>query len=503
MLHTDLICYIESLTLGQGRYAGTRFRLLSWQKRFLRGAFGQDDDAALSLARGGGKTTFTAAIAAAAVNGPLVEPMAECVLVASSFEQAVIGFRHALHFLRPAIEAEPKRYRVQDSANRASIQDRQSGAMLRCIGSDPKRMHGLAPKLLLLDELAQWESGKIDSALSALRTSRGKIQGSKALWIGTRPASPDHPFEKALQDQGVGYSQVHAARPQDPTFQRRTWKRSNPGLDHLPDLEAVIRREAKAAKSDPAELASFQALRLNMGIADTLENTLLDAHTWARIEGNAERVGEYVLGVDLGQTAAMSAVAAYWPESGRLECFAVFPQKPSLAERGQHDGVGNLYERMAARSELLIAGEYVSDVQTLLAAALDRWGKPSVITADRWRQCDLMEALSTIGFPFTGLSFRGQGFRDGGEDVRLFRRACVSGKCRPVVSLLLRAAMSEARVVSDPAGNSKLSKGSQGGRRQRARDDAAAAAILSVGEGERRAAMASQDKPRYLGMVNP
>lgn len=494
--------YIESLTIGQGRHAGKPFNLLTWQRRFLRGAFGQPDDAALSLARGGGKTTFTAAIAAAAVNGPLASPMAECVLVASSFEQAVIGFRHALHFLRPAIEAEPRRFRVQDSANRAQVQDRQSGAMLRCIGSDPRRMHGLAPKLLLLDELAQWEAGKIDSALAALRTSRGKIPDSKALWIGTRAASPDHPFERALKGQGVGYSQVHAARESDPPFQKRTWRKANPGLDHLPDLEAVIRREAKAARTDPAELASFQALRLNMGIADTLENTLLDAQTWARIEGEADRVGEHVLGVDLGTSAAMSAVAAYWPDSGRLDAFAVFPQKPSLAERGAFDGVGNLYERMASRSELLIAGEYVSDVRTLLTRALAKWGQPSVIVSDRWREGDLLESLSAIGFPFTGLSLRGQGFKDGGEDVRQFRRACVSGKCRPVVSLLLRSAMSEARVQTDPAGNAKLAKSSQGGRRQRARDDAAAA-ILAVAEGERRAAMPTQKPSRYLGMVNP
>ena len=40
--------------------------------------------------------------------------------------------------------------------------------------------------------------------------------------------------------------------------------------------------------------------------------------------------------------------------------------------------------------------------------------------------------------------------------------------------------------MSDPAGNAKLSKGSQGGRRLRARDDAACAPILAVAEGVRR-----------------
>lgn len=88
------------------------------------------------------------------------------------------------------------------------------------------------------------------------------------------------------------------------------------------------------------------------------------------------------------------------------------------------------------------------------------------------------------------------GFRDGAEDVRTFRRACLEDRVTPVRSLLLTAAMSEARVVSDPAGNQKLSKGNEGGRRQLARDDAAAAAILAVSLGIRR-------KPRsrmiYLG----
>ena len=64
----------------------------------------------------------------------------------------------------------------------------------------------------------------------------------------------------------------------------------------------------------------------------------------------------------------------------------------------------------------------------------------------------------------------------------------------PWPSLLLRSAMSEARTISDPAGNAKLSKGAQGGRRLRARDDAAAAAVLAVAAGVRQPA---KTKPRW------
>ena len=291
-----------------------------------------------------------------------------------------------------------------------------------------------------------------------------------------------------MKGNGVGYAQVHAARDGDPLFQRRTWKRANPGLDHLPDLAEQIKREAVLAKSDPSELAAFKALRLNMGVSDTVENVLIDADVWARIEGDVGASGGYVLGIDLGTTQAMSAAASYHFESGRLDCFAVLPEHPSLAEKGLHDGVGGMYQKMYDRGELHIAGEYVSDVKYLLGTALRKWGRPAVIVADRWREGDLREALSAIQFPQAHFVTRGMGYLDGAADVRRFVQACVSGKCRPVESLMLRAAMSEARVVSDPAGNRKLSKGGEGGRRQRAKDDAVAASILAVAEGERRAA---------------
>ena len=47
--------------------------------------------------------------------------------------------------------------------------------------------------------------------------------------------------------------------------------------------------------------------------------------------------------------------------------------------------------------------------------------------------------------------------------------------------------MSEAVTISDPAGNAKLAKQGEGGRRVRARDDIAAA-ILAVSLGIRRGA---------------
>lgn len=161
----DLYQYLECLIIGQGREVGRRLQLYPWQRRFLRGAFGQPDDAALGQAQRGGKTTFVAGIACAALNGPLAEPMAEVLLVASSFDQGLICFRHIQHFLQPVMVEDPKWCRVQDSANRATIMDKTTGAVLRVLGSDPRRLHSAASKLKSGGELLRRKRARLSSML--------------------------------------------------------------------------------------------------------------------------------------------------------------------------------------------------------------------------------------------------------------------------------------------------------------------------------------------------
>ena len=494
MPKTDaLIGEIESLTITQGQGVGTPMRLFKWEKRFIRGAFAQDvQSAALSIARGNGKTALCAAIATTAIDGELRQARGETIIVASSLNQAKIAFDHVLAFLRARHggELDKKIWQVNDSPQRAVITHKPTGASVRCIGSEPKRAHGLAPSLILADEPAQWLSSTSDKMIAALRTSMGKIPNARLIALGTQPDNPDNWFARMLHTQGAAdYVQIHEAPEHSPPFQKTTWRKANPSLDGMPELEKTIRKEAKRARRDAMEAASFRALRLNQPVSDTIENLLIEASTWRRIESPEPHgiAGGYILGVDLGTNAAMSAASAYNPASGALDAFAVFPEIPSLAERGLRDGVGGAYQTMRERGELLISGERVSSIAGLLAECLKRWGKPSAIVCDRWREAELRQALSRARFPSGSMIIiRGQGFKDGGEDVRDFRKAILDGHVRAPVSLLLRSALNEARVMTDPAGNSKLAKSTQGGRRGLARDDACAASILAIAEGQRR-----------------
>ena len=94
----------------------------------------------------------------------------------------------------------------------------------------------------------------------------------------------------------------------------------------------------------------------------------------------------------------------------------------------------------------------------------------------------MQQAIDDAGLS-VGVVWRGQGWKDGAEDVRGFRRAVLDAAVSAPVSLLMRSALAEATTVADGSGNEKLAKQSEGGRRVRARDDVAAAAILAVAEG--------------------
>lgn len=511
-LSNDIIKYISALEIGQGRHAGKPFNVLPWQKRFIRGSFHPDNDnkdSGLSVARGNGKSTLVGGIACAALDGPIAKPMAETLILAASFEQGKSSvFKHILHFLKPKFESggtsKHGNWRIQDSNNRASIEYRPTGANVVVLGNDSKKAHGRQPVLSILDEMSQWDIGKIAKTISAIKTARGKVPGSRSIWLGTRPDSEGHPFEKFLKS-GNGYRQIHAVSKdcKNPLW-RKNWYKANPSLKHMPDLMQVLIEEAADARRDPADYASFLSLRLNMGTPDTVSAVLLSASEWTSAESSSNdgRSGDYVLGVDLGGGYSMSACAGYWLDTGRLEGFATIGAVPNLTERGRNDGVGDLYIQMNARNELIPCPGRVPDIEDLLYHVQTRYGYPVAIVCDRWREKELADALDNVGFPIVPLITRGMGYRDGAEDVRLFKKAFLRGQVTPEKSLLMRSGMREARVTSDPSGNTKLAKGTQGGRRLEAKDDITAASILAVAEGVRmRREYENVDRDKPIGVV--
>lgn len=486
----QLLAFLETLRLSGGRFDGQRFRVLPWMETAARGAFAPGvKEAALSMARGNAKTAFLSGVLAATLVGPLRQPRGRFQLVAASLQQARIAHEFLLGFLAPWREAYPDDFRVQDSTQSALVEDRTTGARVRAISSDPRKAHGLSGSFLG-DEPAEWARNTSGRMLAAIRTALGKAPGSRFFLVGTRPSDPEHFFERALAGNGGPgtFALKYCADPDGDDFDPAQWARANPSMEYFPDLADDIHSQAERAKHDASRRHEFRAYVLNRGVSDTQTTPLLDAGVWRQFESeDTGCAGETCWGLDIGGSQAMTAAACYWMDSRRLECVAFFPGRPTLAERGKADAVGDLYVKMAERGELSISGTDAVSLSDILSQLRERWGSPRAIVADRWRADSLREALRRAGFRGGRgrLVFRANGYREGSEDLAGFRAAMVGGDVRPVKSLLMRSGMAEARVAVDTAGREKLAKSTQGGRRARARDDSVAAAILAVAEGHR------------------
>ena len=431
-----LIKYLEGLRITQGPRAGEKMRVLPWQRRFISG-FLRSQVSALSVGRGNGKTTLLAGIAAAALDGPLAKPRGECLLVAGSFSQAKTAFDHVLNFL-----PNRSRFRVHDTSQNAEIVDKETGAMVKCHGATPRLIHSRAPAIILADEPNSWLHTQSAAMVSGLLTGLGKIKDGRACFLGTRPGHSENFFQRFL-DGNAEFVACYAAPKElweNKPFTMAAIRRANPSLKHMPDLLKAIKKDAERAKKDASLLPAYLALRLNAGVSDVVESVLLEVGTWETIEGTAEARGPAVWGVDLSTCAAQSAIACFWPQTGRLETVAAFPAVPNLKTRGTNDGAGPLYETCNRRGELIVAGEHTVDVPELLRVALARFGNPSQLVCDRWRIADLREACAKANIPLTRIIERGMGYRHGAEDVRNFRKACLDGAVVPVKSLLMRSA---------------------------------------------------------------
>ena len=463
---------------------------IPWQARFLREvARPEVTTAALSLARSGGKSWLAAKLAADYLLAD--GPPSECLVVASSYTQAGIIFDYALALARKeGVKPESRaKWVYRDSVNTSLLRSKRTGRGIRCMGSDPRRAHGRKFGLGLMDEPAQWPPAQRDKLLAAFETGLGKVPNAKLIALGTRPASAGHWFSGWLGG-GADYVQCHAARKGDPVYQQRTLRRANPSWDYLgAHFRADLIRQRDAARKDPSARARYESLALNLGTSDVLESLLISADSWARVEVDRlpQRSGPLIVGLDLGGTAAMSAAAAYWPVTGRLEALATVAGIPDLRERGRRDDVGGLYIAMAKAGELLVQpGVRVPSYRRFLREIRRRWGRPRAICADRYREAELRDALDGVLPGSVQLVLRGQGWRDGGEDVRRFERAVLEERVKVRKSLLIRSSLSESRTVTDPGGSTKLAVGAQGGRRAAGRDDVSAAIILALAEADRR-----------------
>ena len=192
----------------------------------------------------------------------------------------------------------------------------------------------------------------------------------------------------------------------------------------------------------------------------------------------------------------MTGAALYFPNTFSLIMYGFFPQFPTIPEREKRDSCKGNYSRMLQQGQLFIKGERTVCVKGVLKFIYDRFS-PQYLVADRYKRSELLDQLDACNLNPT-VVWRGQGYRDGGQDVRLFRRAALEGRVKTKNLFGSSWQMATVRTSSDPSGNEKIDRMK---RKQNAKDDLIVSAVLSVAQGERLRPSLRNKRPLRVAIV--
>ena len=458
--------------------------LRPFQRRFIKGAFRDGvDTAVLSLPRGNGKSFLGGDILADCMTpgNPMHEPGKEYLLLAASLEQARITYG----FIRDKLEATGE-YRWLDSSTRVGITHKATNTRLRVLSSKAKSAFGIVGcPVLVGDEPGAWETIGGQQMADAIFTAQGKPGSDlKVVLIGTLAPATSGWWHDLVASRSNATTYVQCLRGDPEKWDK--WseiRRCNPLTAISSTFRSKLIDERNAARRDTRLKARFLSYRLNVPTGDesTMLLTVEDFEDMAK-RPVPERAGEPICAVDLGGSRAWSAALVIYP-SGRIECRALAPGIPSLADQEVRDNVGSgTYQKLADQGVLIQAeGLRVPPASTLIKLISETWGEPENLICDRFR----IDELHDAGVPCQVIP-RVSRWSEASFDIRALRSKVKDGpfSVSPCSRSLLAASLSVAAVKNDDQGSTRLVKRDTNNT---ARDDVAAALVLAAGLFERTA----------------
>jgi len=505
-----VIDFIQGLTVPSGTGQGQPFKLMEWQKDFIRDIYEPHRKgkravrrAILSVARKNGKTALIAAICLAHLVGPERIVNGEIYSAANDRDQAAIVYK----FANQIVALEPElRAQISISPSTKTMVGMRTGSIYRAVSAEAGTKHGYLPSVVVYDELAQAKSRDLYDVLD---TSFGARDEPLFITISTQSNDPEHILSKLIDD-GLAKSDpsiichLYAADEECALDDEAQWAKANPALGKFRNREDLVTAVAKAVRM-PAEEPKVRNLFLNQRVAPTA--SLIARAEWVACAGEPQLSdGESVFaGLDLSSVADLTAlVIGSANDPCRIRCFAWKPLE-LLDEHSARDfGTGShRYREWVDAGHLLTTPGRSIDpgVIALFIAELSVKYKIRGIAFDRWRMAELLREFDDIGLQAyedrsrmqdeeaprsarallpKGDGLRlvpwGQGFKDMAGAVDEVERLVYERQLVQPNSPLLNWCMANAVATVDPAGNRKIDKA-----KSRFRVDAAIAMAMMAG----------------------
>ena len=455
-----------SLAAAPKSYAlGAMPGILPFQRAWLDAAFAPDIDlAALSAARGSGKSTLAGWVAACAVSpqGALHAPSGAVLVVGPTQSQGREILLAARRFLAGVDDL-----RWRDSASGIGVRHVPSGAECRILAATSTSLlgYGANASMIIFDEIAG-AGARGRAVFDACLTSLGKRPGQKLIALGTRsPSGPSDWWPRWLSST-AGQPRTHVTVLEGDASNWRDPAQAvlaNPLAAGEP-LASVLARERAEAESDPAALARYRSYRLNHA-SDPAAARVFSASELMTVCARPAppREGAPILSIDTGGFLSWSSGCAIWPDTGRIELWAIAVSGSSVMLT-ESDG-------------LFVGAAEVPPVERILARVADFPEPPSLVVGDPHRFTELQQWARARG---VRCALRGGRASNLVGDVQAARRLLLDdGAAFALGAPLLQLAAGEVSLTGDGRGLKKTGQG---------RDDPLRALLLCAGAAQPQAA---------------
>lgn len=407
-------------------YAGAPFILMPWFRQVLRDIFGTigDDglrkyhDVYLEVPKGNAKTTGMAGVvlyclATADKRGT------EIYSAATAKDQAANLFRAAeqmvlssptLSSLIAVVPSSKRMFRIDDPTT-----------FYRALSSEAKASDGMVPAVVIRDEVHLWRTKKhLELNQIVERSARTKRKSPLIIDITTAGKMDESPICWARHEytrrveQGVikdsrFYGRIWAANAQRMDTQPEYWASREARVEANPSHEdwgGYVTDESLAgmvlkAQNDPAQKAPYCRYQLNYW--GTNENSVINYPEWVKCHGDVDvqEMDEYdpeylvskwnlagkecYLGLDLGSSRDLTALAAVFPPSGSRKkwAFIVFYWMPEMVVSKREE------------ADKVPYGEWVE--KGFIETSPMHRTNPKIIM-DRVRWCREMFAVKTLAY---------------------------------------------------------------------------------------------------------
>ena len=450
----------------EGKLVGKPLKLTVKQKKWIKWIYDSPTRVfILTMGRKNGKSCFSACLLLLHLCGPEAKFNSQLYSDAQSRDQAALIFGLAAKMVRLNQELHAV-VAIRDSAKQLHCPE--LGTLYRALSADATTAFGLSPAFVIHDELGQVRGPRFE-LYEALETAAGAQEEPLSIIISTQAPNEDDLLSLLIDDAllksdpTVKLEFYTAPIDADP-FSLKTIKLANPHFAELMNAKEVL-RQANEAKRITSREASYRNLVLNQRVE--AQNPFISRSIW-EANGAAPNEDEGIIiwgGLDLSSTSDLTALILI---SEELDVNSTFwlPEE-GLSEKSRSDRVPyDVWHKQGVLDTTPGASIEYEWIAHQLRSVFDRFNVKK-IAFDRYNIKFLLPWLEKVGFTEEEMEKFiefGQGFVSMSPALRELESLLLNKKLKHGKHPVLTMCASNARYVTDPAGNRKLVKGKSTGR---------------------------------------